>query len=265
MAVIGDKPLELHAHCTIGLAEPGLYRRAGLRRRAPCSAPRARRRTARRTRRRSASSPTCAALGHTVDIDEEARRRSRPLLHRAGGGGGPARRQAPGLRRRLSAATSCPAAWSAPCAATSASSACRIWKAQVIEEIGRVREELGWPIVMTPFAQMVHDPGGDERHRQGALRGDPRRGDPLCPRPLRPAQRADRRPCDGPHHVRAARPGAAPPSRAWPTLPELRRRLGAHLSDEEFLLRATMPAGQVDAMQPPGPRRATTIRRRARP
>src|SRR3978361_1528732 len=26
---------------------------------------------------------------------------------------------------------------------------------QVIEEIGRVREELGWPIVMTPFAQMV--------------------------------------------------------------------------------------------------------------
>ena len=25
----------------------------------------------------------------------------------------------------------------------------------VIEEIGRVREELGWPIVMTPFAQML--------------------------------------------------------------------------------------------------------------
>ena len=35
-------------------------------------------------------------------------------------------------------------------------------------------------------------------------------------------------------------------------VPELRRRLGAHLSDEEFLLRATMPAGQVDAIQPPG-------------
>src|SRR5690606_25791895 len=25
----------------------------------------------------------------------------------------------------------------------------------VIEELGRVREELGWPIVMTPFAQML--------------------------------------------------------------------------------------------------------------
>jgi oxaloacetate decarboxylase alpha subunit len=33
---------------------------------------------------------------------------------------------------------------------------------------------------------------------------------------------------------------------------ELRRRLGGRLSDEEFLLRATMPAEQVDAMQPPG-------------
>jgi oxaloacetate decarboxylase alpha subunit len=43
----------------------------------------------------------------------------------------------------------------------------------------------------------------------------------------------------------AAEPGMA-------DLPELRRRLGAHLSDEEFLLRATMPAEQVDAMRPPG-------------
>src|SRR5262249_1936828 len=36
-------------------------------------------------------------------------------------------------------------------------------------------------------------------------------------------------------------------------LHELRRQLGEHLSDEEFLLRATMPAGQVDAMQAAGP------------
>jgi oxaloacetate decarboxylase alpha subunit len=39
----------------------------------------------------------------------------------------------------------------------------------------------------------------------------------------------------------AAEPPMAP-------LPELRQRIGASLSDEEFLLRATMPAGQVDAM-----------------
>jgi oxaloacetate decarboxylase alpha subunit len=36
-------------------------------------------------------------------------------------------------------------------------------------------------------------------------------------------------------------------------LPDLRRRIGANLSDEEFLLRATMPANLVDAMQAAGP------------
>jgi oxaloacetate decarboxylase alpha subunit len=36
---------------------------------------------------------------------------------------------------------------------------------------------------------------------------------------------------------------------------ELRRRIGAGLSDEEFLLRATMPGGQVDAMTAAGPAR----------
>jgi oxaloacetate decarboxylase alpha subunit len=37
------------------------------------------------------------------------------------------------------------------------------------------------------------------------------------------------------------------------SIEELRARLGAQLSDEEFLLRATMPAGQVDAMLAAGP------------
>src|SRR5262249_1648066 len=37
------------------------------------------------------------------------------------------------------------------------------------------------------------------------------------------------------------------------SLDELRRRIGPDLSDEEFLLRATMPAGQVDAMRAAGP------------
>jgi oxaloacetate decarboxylase alpha subunit len=38
-----------------------------------------------------------------------------------------------------------------------------------------------------------------------------------------------------------------------PPLAELRKRIGPELSDEEFLLRATMPAGQVDAMKAAGP------------
>ena len=36
-------------------------------------------------------------------------------------------------------------------------------------------------------------------------------------------------------------------------LEELRRQIGAQLSDEEFLLRATMPVSQVDAMLAAGP------------
>ena len=40
---------------------------------------------------------------------------------------------------------------------------------------------------------------------------------------------------------------------AMAPLPELRARLGRELSDEEFLLRATMPATQVDAMRAAGP------------
>jgi oxaloacetate decarboxylase alpha subunit len=36
-------------------------------------------------------------------------------------------------------------------------------------------------------------------------------------------------------------------------LSDLRKKIGANLSDEEFLLRATMPANLVDAMQAKGP------------
>jgi len=38
-----------------------------------------------------------------------------------------------------------------------------------------------------------------------------------------------------------------------PPLAELRQRIGPSLCDEEFLLRATMPSGQVDAMKAAGP------------
>jgi oxaloacetate decarboxylase alpha subunit len=44
---------------------------------------------------------------------------------------------------------------------------------------------------------------------------------------------------------------AAEPAMA--DLPELRKRIGADLSDEEFLLRATMPAEMIDAMKAKGP------------
>jgi oxaloacetate decarboxylase alpha subunit len=45
-----------------------------------------------------------------------------------------------------------------------------------------------------------------------------------------------------------AAPPPAPPE-------ELRKKLPSGISDEEFLLRATMPAGEVDAMLAAGPAR----------
>ena len=123
----------------------------------------------------------------------------------------------------------------------------------VIEEMGRVREELGWPIVMTPFAQMLQTQAvmnvtGKERYavmpdemiryaigRFGRpnVPIDPEVMDRIManPRTEGAAGRAG--------HGRAVRPagsGSAP-----------------NLSDEEFLLRATMPANLVDAMKAAGP------------
>lgn len=119
-------------------------------------------------------------------------------------------------------------------------------------EIGRVRLELGWPIVMTPFAQMVLTQAvmnvtGKERY---AVIPDEviryalgRFGRPNVPIDANVMDRIASLPRT--RELRAE-PAMAP-------LPELRRRIGERLSDEEFLLRATMPAGQVDAMLAAGP------------
>ena len=121
----------------------------------------------------------------------------------------------------------------------------------VLEELDRVRQELGWPIVMTPFAQMVitqavmNVTGGryntvpDEIIRYALGRF----GKPNVPIDPEVMERIDSLP-----RTRELR--AEPP---MPELAELRRRVGASLSDEEFLLRATMPGGLVDAMRAAGP------------
>ncbi|HET9863840.1 MAG TPA: hypothetical protein VFP37_10390 [Steroidobacteraceae bacterium] len=122
----------------------------------------------------------------------------------------------------------------------------------VLEELDRVRQELGWPIVMTPFAQMVitqavmNVTGGE---RYGVVPDEiiryalGRFGKPNVPIDARVMERIEALP-----RTRELReePG-------MPELSELRRRLGAQLGDEEFLLRATMPGGLVDAMRAAGP------------
>ena len=254
MAVIGDKPLELHAHCTIGLGEMAYMDAPDLGVSVlQCASGAAADGTSNPPSERVVSN--LRELGHTVDIDDEALGEvSRYFDRLAEAEGLPVGRpqafdaaylhhQLPGgvvgtMRRHL------------------AEHRQPHIEGQVIEELGRVRQELGWPIVMTPFAQMiltqaVMNVTGKERYAvipdeiiRYALGKFGRPNIPIAPEvmdrimSLPRTKELDRE------------PGMA-------SLDELRRRIGPNLSDEEFLLRATMPAGLVDAMQPPGaaPRR----------
>src|SRR5690606_20795713 len=122
----------------------------------------------------------------------------------------------------------------------------------VIEEMGRVREELGWPIVMTPFAQMLQTQAvmnvtGKERYEvipdeiiRYAIGKIGRPNVPLG------AGLLDRMMADQGTKVLEAESGMA-------DLRVLRKKIGENLSNEGFRLRGTLPANLVDAMQEKGP------------
>jgi len=152
-AVIGNKPLELHAHCTIGLAEltymdaPEYGVEA-----VQCASGAAADGTSNPPSERVVSN--LRAMGHKIDINDEALAEvGRYFTRLAAAEGLPVGKpqafdagylhhQLPGgmvgtMRRQL------------------AESRLSHLEGAVIEELGRVREELGWPIVMTPFAQIV--------------------------------------------------------------------------------------------------------------
>jgi oxaloacetate decarboxylase (Na+ extruding) subunit alpha len=123
----------------------------------------------------------------------------------------------------------------------------------VLEEITRVRAELGYPIMVTPFPQMVigqalaniagagarYDQVPDQviRYVLGSF------GKPTAPVDAGVLDRILDRP-------RARELAGEPPP---PSVAELRRRFGARISDEELLLRFGMPAAEVDAMLAAGP------------
>ncbi len=126
----------------------------------------------------------------------------------------------------------------------------------VIAETEQVRAELGYPIMVTPFPQMVMSQAltnviADKRYAQVSdqviryCMG--KFGKPTSP--IDPAVLAAIR--DRPR----ARELENEPT--FPALADLRRQFGTHLPEEEFLLRAVMPAEQVDAMLATGPSRAT--------
>ncbi|HTX62446.1 MAG TPA: hypothetical protein VMD28_02330, partial [Acidimicrobiales bacterium] len=123
----------------------------------------------------------------------------------------------------------------------------------VIDEVPRVRAELGYPIMVTPFPQMVctqalynilgaarYENVPDEVIRYVLARF----GRPTSPVDPEVKDRILSLP-------RARELEAEPPP---PTVAELRRRFPG-VGDEELILRATMPAEQVDAMRAAGPAR----------
>ena len=249
-AAIGTKPLELHSHCTIGVGELTYMD-------APewgvsavqCASGAASDGISNPPSERVVSN--LRALGHQVDIDDKAlaevgRYFSRLADAEALPAGRPQAFDASYLHHQLPGGTI--GTMRRHLAETRVSHL----EGAVIEELGRVRQELGWPIVMTPFAQMlitqaVMNVTGKERYStipdeiiRYALGKFGRPNIPIAPEVMDRIESLPR--------TRELReePG-------MPPLPELRQRIGPELSDEEFLLRATMPAEQVDAMKAAGP------------
>jgi oxaloacetate decarboxylase (Na+ extruding) subunit alpha len=128
--------------------------------------------------------------------------------------------------------------------------------ADVIAETEQVRAELGYPIMVTPFPQMVMSQAlfnviGTKRYAQVS--------DQVI-RYVMGKFGKPTRPVDKP--VEAAildRPRAKEimAEDDFPALADLRKTFGTMMDDEEFLLRTVMPGDQVDAMLGAGRSRAT--------
>jgi oxaloacetate decarboxylase alpha subunit len=127
---------------------------------------------------------------------------------------------------------------------------------EVVDETERVRAELGFPIMVTPFPQMVMSQAlfnviGSKRYAQVSdqvlryVMGK-------FGRPTKPVEKEiEQVILDRPR----AREIANEP--AFPEYRDLRRQFGEAMDDEEFLFRAVMPEEQVDAMLAAGRSRAS--------
>ncbi len=243
-------PLEFHSHCTIGLA-PFSYPEAALSG-ATClhtSASAAANGTG-----QPAMSPTIANLrdpGLTVEVDDEAvaemdawfttLARAEGLAHGTPGEFDRSyfRHQMPGgmmgtMKRQLAEMK-------------------RLHLLpQVLEEVERVRADLGYPIMVTPFSQLV-----GSQALMNVLSGERYQNVPdevtryVLGRFGAPAMPLNPEVEDRIKSSKRAKELDEEPRMG--SLDELRAKVGKGYSDEEFLLRAVMPADQVDAMKAAGP------------
>jgi oxaloacetate decarboxylase alpha subunit len=249
-AVMGEKPLELHAHCTIGLAEhvymdAPQYGVSALQ----CASGAAGDGTSNPPGERVVAN--LRALGHSVRVDSAALAQVADYFSRLAAAEGlpvgrPQAFDAGYLRHQL------PGGMIGTMRRHLAESRIADREGEVIEELGRVREELGWPIVMTPFAQMLLTQSVMNVTGAGRYSTVP---DEVIRYALgrfgKPNVAIDANVMDRIRSLPRARELAAEP----PMMPlgDLRRQIGEQFTDEEFLLRATMPAGLVDAMLAAGP------------
>lgn len=249
---IGDKPLELHNHCTIGLAEPACLEAADLGVAAvQCASGGAADGTSNPPITRMIAN--LRALGHTVDIDEETVAEVANYFTALADGedlpkGQPMAFDATYLQHQL------PGGMVGTMRRHLSDHRVPHLEGAVIEELGRVREELGWPIVMTPFAQMLQTQAvmnvtGEERY--GVIPDEIIRyalGKFGRPNVAIEPDILDKIMANPRTKELEAESGMT-------ELKTLRKKIGETLSDEEFLLRATMPANLLDAMQKAGPAR----------
>ena len=238
------RTVELHSHCTIGLA-PLVYVegvRAGFEVVHTASGPLSRG-TSQPEALSTARNLEAAGFSHRLDLDAQASVTSHfeQLAARKGLPAGTPqefdaayyRHQLPGgmvtTTRRMLAELRRPELFDA-----------------VLDEVGRVRAEMGYPILVTPVSQLIASQATRnviDAERWSTVSDETVRyflghyGASPAPVDARIADRV------------LARPGAAALRDLEPlSLDGARQRFGARISDEELLLRLTMPAEQVDAM-----------------
>jgi oxaloacetate decarboxylase (Na+ extruding) subunit alpha len=244
IAAAAGRPVELHSHCTIGLA-PYVYVegvRAGFQVVHTATGPLARG-TSQPEVLNTVSNLEAAGFSHTLDLDAQsavtayfdalAARKGLPAGQPQEFDGAYYRHQLPGgmvtTTQRMLTEIGRPELYD-----------------EVLEEVTRVRAEMGYPIIVTPVSQFIASQAARnviDGERWKNVSDETVRyfwghyGEPPAPVDPETADRVLSRP-------RAAKLRDLEPI----SLDGARERFGARISDEELLLRLTMPAVQVDAM-----------------